>query len=108
MEYNYAGRKGGTSRICAYGTPSFTGDSAAISSRIVGKGNASLHTADLCGSQSNRRVVYRKGGGKQKVFMGSDHRNILFCNKGFYMEIQTAVIACLLCLAGGLVGGMLS
>lgn len=29
-------------------------------------------------------------------------------HKGFYMETQTAIIACLLCLAGGLVGGMLS
>lgn len=29
-------------------------------------------------------------------------------HKGFYTETQTAVIAFLLCLAGGLVGGMLS
>ncbi len=32
----------------------------------------------------------------------------ILIHKGFYMEIQTSVIAFLLCLAGGLVGGMLS
>ena len=32
----------------------------------------------------------------------------ILVHKGFYMEIQTAVVTFLLCLAGGLVGGMLS
>ncbi len=32
----------------------------------------------------------------------------LLIHKGIFIEIQTAVITCLLCLVGGLVGGMIS